>query len=480
MSLRLQVFRGAVTLGVGQAGGQLLSFVRNVVLARLLTQTDYGVAATFLLTFAMLEMASNMAADKLLIQSKEGDGERMQGVVHAFECVRGMILGLLLFSLAAPFARMFGVPEATWAYQALAMAPVIRGLRHLDVARYQRGMRFGPQVTMEITTSLIALAAVWPLVAWLGNYSAVLWVMLVREAVVTAMSHAMAERPYRWAWDRAHLRSVLMFGWPLALNGVLMYAAVQGDRLIVGVGYTMEELGLYAAAAFLAITPFMALGRMHGQLALPALSRAQDDRRLLLRRHQASVQAMAFVGAASAVVFVLLGEALMTLVYGARYAGAGAILAWLGVSLGVRLVRAAANTSAMSLGDTLNPMYSNIARGVGVIGAVGVALTGGPLWAVAAAGFVGELSALAVASFRLRRRQQIPAQLLVIPAIGVLSFSALSWLLGMLVSGAAEYVVSAALLMLIAFGAWLSSAMLRELSQAMYRQIRPLRSGVAG
>jgi len=462
MSLKGQILKGALLLSVGQMAGYILSFVRNVALARLLTQADFGIAATFFLTIALLDMASNLASDKLLIQSEDGNDERLQGVVHAFESTRGIVLGLILFALAGPFAHIFGVPEATWAYQLLALAPIIGGFRHLDVARVQRGMRYGPQVIMEVTTSIVALAAVWPLVHWIGDYSTVLWILLLRQAILTVMSHVIAERPYRWAWDSARSREVLVFGWPLVLNGLLLYAAVQGDRLIVGATFPIEELGVYSAAVFLAMTPVMPLGRLHGALALPALSQAQASPARFLRRHMASTQLMAFAGAGVMIVFVLLGDELMRLIYGAKYAGGGALLAWVGAAQAVRMVRMATNTSAMSLGDTQNLLLSNIARGVGVVGAAATAFSNCPVWTVAAAGFAGEVVAITVAGIGLRRRHEIPLKTSAGPTSGVLLFGALAWAVGIAVSGLGAFIAASALLIVLCLAGLGVSPFLRE------------------
>ncbi len=420
MSLRKQLIRGAVTLGTAQAAGQVLSFVRNIIIARMLTQADFGVAATFALTVSLLEMSSNLAASKLLIQSKDGDDERLQGVVQLFEAVRGLILGLALFAIAGPVAALFDVPEATWAFRVLALSPVIKGFRHLDIARYQRDMRFGPSAILETGSQVLAVCAAWPLAAWLGDYSAVLYIVLLREGMLTIVSHFMAERRYCLAWDSEHARRVFAFGWPLLLNGVLMYAAVQGDRLIVGATYTMADLGLYSAAATLAATPVMALARFHSSLALPALARAQDEMPSFFRRHRAGVNALALFAAAMAGGCILIGPELMTLSFGEKYAAAGLLLAWIGAGQAIRVVRMGASVAAMSLGDTRNPLVANVARLVGVAGGAACVALGYELWTIAAAAMLGEIVALLASSLRLQIKQNVPQRFLNVPALAVL------------------------------------------------------------
>lgn len=411
MSIRARVIRGGLTLGAGQAGTQAMAFLRNVIVARLLTQADFGVAATFAITVSLFDMASNFAVDKLLVQSRQGGAATLQGVVHAFEAIRGLLAGLVLFAAAAPIAKLFDVPDATWAFQLLALTPVLRGFRHLDVMRVQRGMRFGPMVMMELSTQAATLVLAWPLTVWVGDYSAVLWLILLREAMMLVISHAVAERPYRLAWDGGSFREVFAFGWPLTINGLLIYGSMQGDRLIVGASYSMEELGVYAAAAALAFTPMLAIAKLYGSLALPALAEVQDNRAVFLRRYALSSRGLSVVSMGVVVVLVVFGTDAMSLSYGERYAVGGAVLGWLGMAQAVRLLRAGAITAAMSVGDTKIVMHGNLARGVGVVAALGAAAARMELEIIAAAAVLGEYVASVVMFGQLERKHRVPAMI---------------------------------------------------------------------
>ena len=56
------------------------------------------------------------------------------------------------------------------------------------------------------------------------------------------VSHLVAERPYRLVLDREIMAESLRFGWPLLVNGVLLFVVFNGDRVIVGHGLGMATL----------------------------------------------------------------------------------------------------------------------------------------------------------------------------------------------------------------------------------------------
>src|SRR6516162_2044857 len=121
MHSRHSVVKGGMKLGSNQAFGQACSFARSVIFARLISPADFGVAATFAMTFSFLEMISNLAAETVLIQAKDGNEPAFQQTAQALQFLRGLINALFIFSLAGIVSRLFGVPQAKPAFQLLAL-----------------------------------------------------------------------------------------------------------------------------------------------------------------------------------------------------------------------------------------------------------------------------------------------------------------------------------------------------------------------
>ena len=194
---------------------------------------DYGVAATFALAMGVVEMASTLGLQQQIIQAKEGDDPRFQAALQGFQLLRGVISGAVLFAVAGPFARFLGIPEVIWAYQILAVVPILNALQHFDIHRLNRHMRFGPLLMTGTVPATAALALAWPLAVWFGDWQVMLWSIIAQAAIGALTSHLMAERPYQLVWDRTVISGSLRFGWPLLVNAILMFLVFQGDKLIV-------------------------------------------------------------------------------------------------------------------------------------------------------------------------------------------------------------------------------------------------------
>lgn len=408
MTVRRRALGGAGALAASQVFTQGLSFLRNVLFARALTEHDFGVAVALAAVLSLLEMTSSLAVDRLLVQAKDGGEDRVQRVAQSFEAMRGALISALLFGFAAPFAAYFKAPEATWAFQLVALAPLVRGFAHMDLYRAQRELRFMPQVVVEVAPAALATALAWPVARWMGDYGAVAWLVVGQAAATAALSHVIAGRRYGLAWDRALAARIVRFGWPLLINGLLMYVIFQGDFLVIGRWYGLEALAVYSVAFNLALAPSIALGRAASSLLLPLLAQAQDDGARFLRRYELSNQALALAAAALAVPLAVFGGSLVRVIFGAKYDETGAFIGWIAAMQALRVLRMAPTVAAMARGDTINAMWANVARTAALIGVIGAAAAQAPLVWIAAAGFAGEAAALACALLLLRRKHGTP------------------------------------------------------------------------
>lgn len=415
MNLRRKTLRGSLLLTAGEAVTYGSSFVRNMILARLLTKADFGIAATLGLVITLFEFSAKLGVARFVVQDREGGQSDFIAAAHLVQFSAGAF-GAILMSASGPhLARLFGVPAFGVTVMWLALVALFRGLEHMDIRRYERDLRFGPSMLAEAIPQLAITVAAWPVAVWLNDFRAVLVLLVAKTALGSLLSHLLAERPYRLQWHREYVVRMLRFGWPLLVTGFLMVGVMQGDQFLVASFYSMADLGPYAAAAALVMAPSFLFGRVLGPLVLPLLAKVQDDPTILLQRYRQVVAVVVAFSATSAVAMIIGAEALMRLVYGGKYAGSGAILAWLAGAYAYRNLRYAPTMAALARGDSQNQMISNLWRVMALLPALALALTHKPVWMVAACGLVGEAPACWVSFMRLRRRDGVPLSVSLVP-----------------------------------------------------------------
>ncbi|MEO0390468.1 MAG: oligosaccharide flippase family protein [Pseudomonadota bacterium] len=373
----------------GNAGAALLLLARNLLVARLIPVEDYGIAATFAVTMALVEMSTQFGLQQQIVQDRDGDDPKFQHGVQGFQLLRGAVAGALVFALAAPIAAMFRIPDVAWAYQVLAILPVLRALQHFDIHRLNRTLRYGPMLWTSGAPALLSLAAIAPLNLWLGDYRVMLAALLIYEASAALTSHLVAERPYRVTLDRQVLRRSIRFGWPLLLNGALLFLVMQGDKLIVGRELGMTALAVFGMGVTLTLTPTLILAKTLQNVFLPTLATAEgndDHWRTLVRRLLHAALACAVLLTASVLLF---GPPLIDLLLGQKFSDLVPVLMPLALVHAFRVIKAGPTIVALAAGETARLAWANLPRVAALL----------PAWAWAAHGAsLLELALLAAAA----------------------------------------------------------------------------------
>jgi len=409
--IKHSTFNAAAYLTAGQVAGQGLSFARNLLLARYLTKADFGLAAAFAITIGLLELTGRMALGIQVVQAKDGNEEAFQRNTHAFQLAAGVCSAALVWLSSGLMASLLNVPGESWAFALLAFVPLLMGLEHLDTYRYKREMRFGPGVLCELIPQVIVTVAIWPLLLWLKDYRVILWVMIGKAALNLVLTHALAERKYGIALDRAITIRIVAFSIPMLINGLFLFASQQADQLIVGSQYSVAELAMYAVPASILMVPWTLFARVVGPLMISLLAGVQDRRELFGAKFQLCLEISSVTTVLATLPLIVSGEQLAVLLFGQKYTGCGALMALLAVASALRFLRTAPAAAALALGDTRNLMWSNILRSISLPLALGAAVAGLRIEWIAGAAIVGELAALSTSFILVGSRHALPVRL---------------------------------------------------------------------
>lgn len=415
------MFRKVVLLVSGNAFGSALLLVRNLAVAALVSVEDYGIASTFAMAMAIVEVMSQFGLHQLIVQDKDGDNPRLQAGLQGFNALRGCLSGLLLFAVAYPLANFMGVPQVAWAYQVVAVLPALYGFVHFDMHRVKRRMKFLPSTLFTVIPALVSVLMVWPLAWWLGDYRVMLYSMVLQGVMGLIVSHLVAERPYRMSLDRDLISRSVKFGWPLLINALLLFAIFNGEKVIVGRELGMVALAIFAMGFTLTLTPTLVLAGSVQSFFLPMLSKAQDEPARFNRLSNATIEAGLAIGVLLILGICLLGGPLIHLLLGQRYEPLIFIMIPLGVVQAIRVCKVGSATVALARARTGNSLIANSFRVFALPFAWWIASTSGNMIHLIWTAIIAETIGFAVALYLVNKRVNVPLRGIVLPSI--LSFS---------------------------------------------------------
>ena len=389
-----------------QLAAEAGSLVRNLLLARLLGAEDMGLAALVALGLRLVEMAGALGLDRFLVQLPAGHAGRAQGTLHGAALLVGAVLATVL-ALAGPALAPGFAPALDPALLIPAAAILlVRGALHLDYRRQQRHGDFRAAFWVEGVPALLSCLAL-PALTVTGP-GALVWALLLQAVLAAVFSHLCASRPWRPTLDTATLGAAVRYGAPLALNGMVMFAVLQGDRVLVAAELPAAELARFIVIGQCALLPVLAATRVVLATELPRLARLRADGPALRIRLRDDLHHVTLAAGAGATAFAVFAPPLVQLLFGDDFRPTPGLAAAFAVAAGLRLIRAVPNVALMALGRTRTLLLAGLPR-LAAVACVAVLLaTGalvadaGALEAVVLAGAAGELASLLLALACLR------------------------------------------------------------------------------
>jgi len=345
-SFRAGVARGETRqLAVRGAGFTLLSgglgfgvqLISTVVLARLLTPSDFGLVA-MVTTFSLLLGNFGLNGFTEAIQQRQEINSRLVSNLFWINMGVGGFLTVGLAAAGSLLARFYG--DARVAHVAIALSPVIFlssvSVQHL--ALLKRAMRFSTVSFNNIVASAVSMLVMIGL-GWAGfGY----WALVAGALTLPLMVAIGAWIQCRWIPDfpRREPGTGAMVRYAFNIYGRFSfnYFARNTDNLLVGWRFGSSALGFYKKAYDLFLLSACQLSAPLTSVAVSALSRLNSDSEQYRRYFLRSLAVMAFVGMGIGADLTLIGKDVILLVLGPAWATAGRIFMFFGPGVGIMLI----------------------------------------------------------------------------------------------------------------------------------------------
>lgn len=316
-------------------------------MTRLLVPDMFGVMAIATVLIAGLAMFSDLGVRQSIIQSSMGAESTYLNTAWVVQIARGGVLCLATLAIsilvqvtqsqeAFPVESAYADQSLPLVIAALSISTLIQGFESTKLIEIVRTLAIHRLIRIDITSQLVGFACM------------VGWVYLVDRSVFALVAgticaslfrtllshHCLSGTPNRFVWDREAFTHIIGFGKWVFVASILGYFVNNGDRLILGGLIAGEMLGIYAIAYLLANAIEVLVSKVIGDVAFPALSeiareRPQDLRTAYYRLYRILASLVYLCAGA----LMLAGEAIVSLLYDARYHEAGWMLEILAVGL---------------------------------------------------------------------------------------------------------------------------------------------------
>jgi O-antigen/teichoic acid export membrane protein len=324
--LQGRVARGLTWTLLDTWGSQFLALIVFVLLARLLTQVDFGLVAfaSIFVTFAGLLVDQGLG--DAVIQRPTLTRRQLDTAFWA-SMVTGVIIALIAIVLAIPIASVLGQPQLQPIIQVLSVTFILSGLASIQTDLLRREMAFGSLAVRRLAS--VGVGGIVGVGMALGGFGA--W-SLVGQQVASAMASVVmlwAVTPWRPSrqFSRQDFGELFGFGIRVVGGDVLNFISRNTDNLLVGVFLGVVPLGFYAVAYRILDTSQTLLVNAARKLIFPTFSRLQHDPERIRRAYSRINRASSALTLPGYIGLALVAQEATVTLFGSKWAESGPVAA---------------------------------------------------------------------------------------------------------------------------------------------------------
>lgn len=332
--MKSRAFRSTLLTGFSVGSQNLIRLAGNLILTRLLFPEAFGLMAIVYVVLSAVRTFSDLGLTASIVQDEKGSDPLFLDTAWSMQIIRGLILALLIWALASPIANFYEQPELALILPVIGVSTFIQGFNSTQVATARRNLLLGRLTALELTKQVVGLIATIALVFYLQSVWALVYGFVIGTIVMAVLSHVMLPgHRNRPAFHWPYVTRMLRFGVFIFMSSAGTFFLTQGDRLVLGKITTLEELGFYTIAFFLATVPIILAQALSSKVVFPLYSRRSpwksEQNRQNVFKMRRIITGITVLGL---MFFSLIGDPLVALLYDPRYAPAGAMVALLAIS----------------------------------------------------------------------------------------------------------------------------------------------------
>lgn len=317
-SLARKAVRGTVWVFGVKAFTRVFSLIRTIILARLLSPTDFGLFGIALLTLMTLDTFSQTGFLQALIQKKK-DIHSYLNSAWTVSILRGIFLFLILFLIAPYVALFFEASEAKWIIQVIAISFLFQGFINIGVVYFQKELQFRKYFIFEASGALLDFVVAVTAALLYRNVWALVFGILAGQALKLVISYFIHPFKPKLDFNLTKAKELFTFGKWIFGSSILIFLITQGDDIFVGKFLGIMMLGYYQLAFKFANLPTTEITYVISQVAFPTYAKLQHSIKRLRAVYVKILQIVAFLSFFTATLIIVFAKDFTLLFLGDKW-----------------------------------------------------------------------------------------------------------------------------------------------------------------
>lgn len=298
---------------------QGISFIVQIILARILLPDDFGLIGIITVFIALSASMIDCGFASALIREKETTQEDCSTMFY-FNLFSSVVLYVVIFFFAPLIAQYFEEPRIVWLLRILSFTLIINSFGIIQRALLTKNINFKLQTKINAIAALFSGVAAL-LIAYNGFG---VWALVFRLMIMQSLQSALLWRYNRWfpsmTFSKRSFHKLFGFGWKLLLSSLIETFYQNLYYMIIGKYFSVTALGYYTNAKKLNDVASQALSAAVQKVSYPVLSAMQDDRQKLRSGYRRIIRSTMFIAFPLMIGLSAVSEPFILFMFGEKWA----------------------------------------------------------------------------------------------------------------------------------------------------------------
>ena len=303
---------------VQRFGGMIISFCSNLVLARLLTPSDYGIIGMIMVFISLSGLLVDGGLSAALIQKKEPTSEDYSTVFY-WELMLGVFFYITLFLTAPAVADFYHMPLLSTVLRVQAIILIINAFRSIQTNQLVKQLHFRRLALFHLTATSIGAVTGIVMAFWgFGVWSLVAKNLIDSFSLSLLLWIKSTWRPL-YVFSKNSFKELFSYGSLMLLSNLTDSLVFHVQSLIIGRVFSAKDLGFYTQARLLHAIPAETIPRVVNQVMFPVYSSLQDNNEKVVTAFKKSIHALVFFNFPLMLLLTVIAEPLIVFLYSDKW-----------------------------------------------------------------------------------------------------------------------------------------------------------------
>ena len=295
-----------------RVGAQLVSVVVSIVLARILSPTDYGIVALINVVINILTVFVTAGFSAALIQKKNADDIDFSSVFYVQMCIC-IIFYFLLFLASPAIASFYRRPEMTDMLRVVGIILLIAGVKNVQISYVSRHMIFKKFFFATLGGTIgAAFVGIGMAKAGFGAW-ALIGQYIFNNLVDTIILWATVKWRPKKVFSLERVKNLFSYSWKLLVSSLLDTGYNNLRSLIIGKVYSAADLAFYDKGKQLPNLIVSNVNSSIDSVLLPTMSSEQENLNRVKDMTRRAIKISTYVMAPLLMGLAFCGEPLVQL-----------------------------------------------------------------------------------------------------------------------------------------------------------------------